>query len=262
MEIETKAIDPNVGGGVDREKLDDADFVFSDERKFPVVTPADVKDAVSSWGRYKGSHTFDEFKRRLMSLCKRKGGDFMKELPDSWDTKAQMEALVALGISMLYDANKSDLAWVGVSHNAWVDRLKDILPLALIEEDIAIQKSLMKKGVLDQFGYGLWVDHAPNVIGDCRIREVIGDGRSCIEMGNLKGGSTGLDGHQMSIGYYYGRKGEEYEWITVYERSVLKNTSPVNARTFFSVKRRKTLSDAAMKSIVDELLINLTGGEE
>jgi HK97 family phage major capsid protein len=73
---------PNVGGGVDRDKLKDSDFVFSDERKFPIVTAKDVKDAVHSWGRYKGSHSFEEFKRRLTSLAKRKG--FESSLPDKW----------------------------------------------------------------------------------------------------------------------------------------------------------------------------------
>ena len=74
----------NVGGGVDRDKLERGDFVFGDERAFPVVTPGDVSDAVSSWGRYKGSHSFEEFKRRLTALCKRKGQSFLAALPDSW----------------------------------------------------------------------------------------------------------------------------------------------------------------------------------
>jgi len=38
-EKKKRDFDPNVGGGVDREKLKGSDFVFSDERTFPVVTP-------------------------------------------------------------------------------------------------------------------------------------------------------------------------------------------------------------------------------
>jgi len=79
-----EAVDPNVGGGVDRDKLPASDFVFSDERVFPVVTPGDVSDAVSSWGRYKGPHSFDDFKSRLMALAKRKGAAFVAELPKAW----------------------------------------------------------------------------------------------------------------------------------------------------------------------------------
>lgn len=79
-----KRVDPNVGGGVDRAKLDASDFVFPDERDFPVVEPGDVSDAVSSWGRYKGEHSFADFKSRLTALAHRKGGRFVAELPESW----------------------------------------------------------------------------------------------------------------------------------------------------------------------------------
>lgn len=69
-------------GGVAREDLKDKDFVFPDERKFPIKTSQDVKDAVSSWGRYKGSKSFDEFKRRLKAIARRK--KFDSAIPDSW----------------------------------------------------------------------------------------------------------------------------------------------------------------------------------
>lgn len=77
-----KAVDPNVGGGVDRAKLKASDFVFPAEKKFPVVTSGDVSDAVSSWGRYKGAKSFDSFKSALTALAKRKG--FESALPAEW----------------------------------------------------------------------------------------------------------------------------------------------------------------------------------
>ena len=80
-------MDPDVGGGVDRDTLKPGDYVFSDTKDFPVVTPGDVSDAVSSWGRYKGSESFDSFKSKLTALCRRKGPSFVKELPASWDVK-------------------------------------------------------------------------------------------------------------------------------------------------------------------------------
>lgn len=86
-----KAIDPDVGGGVDRDTLKDGDFVFPDERKFPVVTPADVSDAVSSWGRYKGSKSFAEFQAKLTALCRRKGASFLAKLPASWHVTKGMD---------------------------------------------------------------------------------------------------------------------------------------------------------------------------
>lgn len=69
-------------GGVAREDLDDKDFVFPDERKFPIKTSGDVSDAVSSWGRYKGDKSFDDFKSRLKALAEKKG--FQSSIPDSW----------------------------------------------------------------------------------------------------------------------------------------------------------------------------------
>lgn len=92
--VEKKDMDPNVGGGVDRDKLKASDFVFGDERAFPVVTAGDVPDAVSSWGRYKGKHTFAEFKKNLIALAKRKG--FEDKLPSKWtDTKKAVDAAQA-----------------------------------------------------------------------------------------------------------------------------------------------------------------------
>lgn len=76
--------EPNVGGGVTRDKLKDSDFVFSDERKFPVVTPGDVSDAVRDWGRYRGSKSFSDFKSCLTALAHRKGPAFTKALPAEW----------------------------------------------------------------------------------------------------------------------------------------------------------------------------------
>lgn len=65
-----------------RRALDDRSFVLSSERVFPITSPQDVKDAVSSWGRYRGPTSFDTFKRNLIDLAQRKG--FTAALPASW----------------------------------------------------------------------------------------------------------------------------------------------------------------------------------
>ncbi len=77
-------------GGTARDELKDSDFVFSDERAFPIKTAQDVEDAVSSWGRYKGKHSFDDFKKELTSLAKRKG--FESSLPAEWSQEKNMQA--------------------------------------------------------------------------------------------------------------------------------------------------------------------------
>lgn len=89
--IQERQFDPAVGGGVDRDKLKDSDFVIPGERKFPVVKPGDVSDAVSSFGRSKGVD-FDTFKRNMIALCKRKGKAFMDALPDEWKKDMNMES--------------------------------------------------------------------------------------------------------------------------------------------------------------------------
>ena len=72
-------------GGKKRSALKDSDFLDSKRRSFPVMSAQDVKDAVSSWGRYKGSMTFDEFKAKLTRRAKKIGAE--SALPKSWSEK-------------------------------------------------------------------------------------------------------------------------------------------------------------------------------
>tara|TARA_Y100001963_G_C6526768_1_gene329173 strand:+ start:186 stop:341 length:156 start_codon:yes stop_codon:yes gene_type:complete len=50
-----------------------------------VLSARDVKNAVSSWGRYEGSMTFEEFKRKLIQRAKKIGAE--SALPKSWMDK-------------------------------------------------------------------------------------------------------------------------------------------------------------------------------
>jgi hypothetical protein len=72
-------------GGKKRSALKDSDFLDPKRRSFPVMSAQDVKDAVSSWGRYKGSMTFDEFKAKLTRRAKKIGAE--SALPKSWTKK-------------------------------------------------------------------------------------------------------------------------------------------------------------------------------
>ena len=80
-------------GSVARDQLPASDFVDSKKRAFPITTPKDVGDAVSSWGRYKGSMTFEQFKRRLTAIAKRKGASFVAQLPKEWSAAPQKSLL-------------------------------------------------------------------------------------------------------------------------------------------------------------------------
>ena len=77
--LEKRDMDPNVGGGVDRDKIPAEDFAGPD-RSFPIVTAGDVSDAASSLGRAKGDR--DAIKAKIIAIARRKG--FEAALPDTW----------------------------------------------------------------------------------------------------------------------------------------------------------------------------------
>ena len=96
-----KDMDPNVGGGVDRDKLPAADFAGRD-RSFPIVTPGDVSDAASSIGRAGAdNYSSDQLKSNIIRIARRKGPSFVAELPDAWkedmDSNKGMNADAASG---------------------------------------------------------------------------------------------------------------------------------------------------------------------
>jgi hypothetical protein len=75
-----KKIDPNVGGGVDRDKLPAEDFA-GPNRTYPIVTPGDVQDAASLVGK---ADNPGSVKNRIISIARRKGSAFVAQLPDAW----------------------------------------------------------------------------------------------------------------------------------------------------------------------------------
>ena len=79
-----KAIEDRNTTPKEREAMPAGDFVFPDTRNFPIVTPGDISAAVSSWGRYGGTESFDSFKEKLIALAKRKGQNFVDALPQAW----------------------------------------------------------------------------------------------------------------------------------------------------------------------------------
>jgi hypothetical protein len=73
--------------GKKRSDLKDTDFLFPKERKFPIVSPADVKDAISNFGRMSGNMTYEAFIKKLYDFCKRKGSDFVAAIPQATKQK-------------------------------------------------------------------------------------------------------------------------------------------------------------------------------
>jgi len=85
-------------GGKKRSDLKDSDFLYPNDRSFPIVTPQDVKDAVSSFGRSKGKD-YEDFKKRLVRKARSKGAEFVSALPDTikeeFKIKANIEEAMA-----------------------------------------------------------------------------------------------------------------------------------------------------------------------
>lgn len=67
--------------GKKRSELKDSDFLFPKERSFPIVSPQDIPDAISNFGRYGGKMTYEAFVHKLYQFAKKKGAEFVKAFP-------------------------------------------------------------------------------------------------------------------------------------------------------------------------------------
>lgn len=69
--------------GKTRSELKDSDFLFPETRSFPIVSPQDVRDAISNFGRMKSTMSYDEFIKKLYRKAKSKGAEFIAAIPES-----------------------------------------------------------------------------------------------------------------------------------------------------------------------------------
>jgi hypothetical protein len=70
-------------GGKKRSQLKDSDFLFPETRSFPIVSPQDVRDAISNFGRMKGQMSYEQFLKKLYQKAKSKGKEFVDAIPES-----------------------------------------------------------------------------------------------------------------------------------------------------------------------------------
>ena len=130
------AEDKNKYGGKTRSELKDSDFLDPVRRSFPVVTCQNVKDAVSTWGLYKGKMSFDTFKERLTKRAKKIGCE--SSLPEKWENG---DAKSSLNTSK--QNNKSSQSNMGDV----VDTIMDTKEVEkLIEQALAASKSKKLEG--------------------------------------------------------------------------------------------------------------------
>jgi hypothetical protein len=68
--------------GQKRSDLKDSDFLFPETRSFPIVSPQDVPDSISNFGRMKGKMSYDAFLKKLYNKIKNKP-EFVAALPEA-----------------------------------------------------------------------------------------------------------------------------------------------------------------------------------
>lgn len=73
--------------GQKRSELRDSDFLFPETRSFPIVTPQDIPDAISNFGRMKSPMSYDAFLKKLYNMAKRKGPEFIAAFPKATKDK-------------------------------------------------------------------------------------------------------------------------------------------------------------------------------
>ena len=75
-----RQMDPNVGGGTDRDKIPGKDFA-GPNRTYPIKIPGDVSDAAALIGK---ADNPDAVKAKIIAIAQRKGPEFVSELPKKW----------------------------------------------------------------------------------------------------------------------------------------------------------------------------------
>ena len=59
--------------GKKRSELKDSDFLFPEDRSFPLTTTQDVRDAINNFGRMKKAMSYETFIKKLWNKAKSKG---------------------------------------------------------------------------------------------------------------------------------------------------------------------------------------------
>jgi len=140
--------------------------------------------------------------------------------------------------------------WVGFPMNAWEDRDPEkehrIIPLKLIESDIAYQAGRIEAGSAQDYG-PLQVRHKDDLeIGRVLVREVLPGTRTTIEAGTIADPNVGemlytAQEHgkewRMSHRYHFLMRAKEYIGIRKFESTLTTPQYATNTRTRFRVVR-------------------------
>jgi len=98
-------------GGKKRSDLKDGDFLFPSTRSFPIVSPQDVRDAISNYGRMGGKMTYDSFIKLLYKKARSKGQAFVDAIPE----KTRKEHKLTASMDETLDDYKNELIEMGMT---------------------------------------------------------------------------------------------------------------------------------------------------
>jgi hypothetical protein len=138
-------------GGKKRSDLKDSDFLFPATRSFPIVSPQDVRDAISNYGRMGGKMSYDTFIKKLYNKARSKGQEFVNAIPEKTRKEHKLTASedsleeyknefieMALGsIAVIADHAKEIL------DNANDPKVKENLSEPFLQQQIALAEDYM-----------------------------------------------------------------------------------------------------------------------
>lgn len=137
--------------GKKRSELKDSDFLFPETRSFPIVSPTDIPDAISNFGRMKGNMSYDAFLKKLYNMAKRKGPEFVAALPQA--TKDKLGLKIGKACDMItneyeneYD-NEDDNEEENDPMEIEIEMLKKEIELEMLKQKLMeIKKSKAEDG--------------------------------------------------------------------------------------------------------------------
>jgi hypothetical protein len=146
--------------GTKRSDLKDSDFLFPENRSFPIVTPADVPHAINNFGRMGGDMSYDTFLHKLYNMCKRKGPEFIAALPDASKEKLGIKSksdqnpqivtdtppLDSPDLILVLKPDQMDMAG-DTPNNSPLDYTDDSADMQIENEDSLLKKELLEMSV-------------------------------------------------------------------------------------------------------------------
>jgi hypothetical protein len=128
-----RSFDPNVGGGVDRDKISAEDFA-GPHRTLPIVKPKDVADAVRRMGSVKGGDTAS-MKAKITSIAKRKGAAYTAKLPAAWTSESSSKETPSSFAA--FKAADGEWRWLAVHTNNFYDKVGEVFPAKAHKDYVA-----------------------------------------------------------------------------------------------------------------------------